>query len=469
MQTLDDILDYIGKGSQYSVENPLLITGKAGTGKTYIINKLFDALTAEGKKVYIAATTNPAVEVLRNRIKGLDDTNSGTVHRVLGIKAIDTVLNVITNDFEETKPFFYQNKLLPQLDVLFVDEASMLKARMIEYLKDYASYTNCVIIYVGDAGQLSPVTENNEPPEYPLLDFKTVYTLTINYRQKDPILQDAVKYFEDLSPPIINYKTKKTYYRYVPMNPLKFKEMYCDNSAGKVTINEFRFTTFINGLYAYILKKASVKVLCFENADVDRINNEIAKRLLEVSGVPVGIGTLFVPVNSSTNLTKHSEYEVIDFREIEFEFDLASEIDTLFGKSLGKFKIPLYKVLLKNKSRETSNVIIYIYKNEKDFANLVNTVTASNKNKKDKQELIKRIRSTHLLNPVELKAEGKYVTSPVTLKYGYASTIHMSQGSQYANVFVNYKIISKEQYNQLLYVGVSRATETLHLFKFTDV
>ncbi len=139
-------------------DNEFLLTGFAGTGKTYVIQQLLKALQSE-KKICFTAPTNNAVKVLSEMAKsqGLE-ADAKTTHSLLGLKE--------QIDPETGEAFFAPDpKNKPkyrQYDIIVVDEASMLNSKLYEELKTIQQQ-GILVIYMGDEAQLPPVGEAESP------------------------------------------------------------------------------------------------------------------------------------------------------------------------------------------------------------------------------------------------------------------------------------------------------------------
>ena len=99
---------------------------------------------------------------------------------------------------------------------------------------------------------------------------------------------------------------------------------------------------------------------------------------------------------------------------------------------------------------------------------------------KDMEDIIQRLRNTIykvnkrntkfnkiiLLNLWTFYHE-QYRDILADIDYGYALTIHKSQGSTYDNVFFDLKnaLLNKNELKSLIYTGVSRASEKLMILK----
>lgn len=119
----------------------VFLTGHAGTGKSYLTRKVIDDLQNAGKKVAVAAPT------------GIAAINVGgtTLHRLFQLKPD------IYTDRKERVP-----TVLKHVDVLIVDEISMCRIDLFDYIGRVLQKTHrhIQIIVVGDFCQLPPVMPN---------------------------------------------------------------------------------------------------------------------------------------------------------------------------------------------------------------------------------------------------------------------------------------------------------------------
>jgi exodeoxyribonuclease V alpha subunit len=124
------------------------ICGGPGTGKTYTAGWLLQVFLASLKpglnlKVAVAAPTGKAVSHLKEKMEKFRAENlalsSLTLHSLLGRR----------------KGSLTKEKVFPY-DLIIIDEASMIDARMMAYLLTFASL-NTKLIFLGDPDQLPPV------------------------------------------------------------------------------------------------------------------------------------------------------------------------------------------------------------------------------------------------------------------------------------------------------------------------
>lgn len=181
----------------------IFLTGKAGTGKTTFLHYIRNHTD---KNVIVAAPT------------GVAAINAGgvTLHSLLQLPFEPFIPN-----FEGKKKLDYHFKLrkskiemLRELDLLIIDEVSMLRADMLDaidymlrrYRNNQSPFGGVQVLFIGDLFQLPPVVQNSEWEQlkhyYPspfffhaqvLADYPLVYIeLKKVYRQQDQLFIDIL-------------------------------------------------------------------------------------------------------------------------------------------------------------------------------------------------------------------------------------------------------------------------------------
>lgn len=183
---MDTLLARLAEGS------PLLsLSGPAGTGKTTMIEALVARIENDyGLKVAVCTPTNKAAQVLR--AKGI---MASTFYKLFYILE-DTVDG--RPRFISCKRYLAEgNKGLPEgklsyVDVLLIDEASMVTSRSVEEMRRMCG----ALILVGDHNQLPPVGDRDYPRGM-FADLKHTATLTEVLRQTEGslilTLADAIR------------------------------------------------------------------------------------------------------------------------------------------------------------------------------------------------------------------------------------------------------------------------------------
>ena len=148
--------------------NSIILSGPAGTGKTYLVHHILTEVLDKYKKTckllglkprfnheyrdpfIITATTNKAVSVLKQSVLNIVD-NVTTIESALGL--------VVSGDMDKGKYTLKPNprKGLTTYDdqIIIIDEASMIDKELYMYIEKCCE--NCFIIYVGDDCQLPAV------------------------------------------------------------------------------------------------------------------------------------------------------------------------------------------------------------------------------------------------------------------------------------------------------------------------
>lgn len=131
-----------------------LLKGYAGTGKSYVVSKFVEwALCVKKPRTGMTAPTNKAVKVLK-KIAEYQDVNLqyATIHSMLGL--IEKVNGYGKQYFarDNRKESFP----IDELDLVIVDEVSMLNDELFMYLLNHTQ-AGLKIIFVGDPAQIPPV------------------------------------------------------------------------------------------------------------------------------------------------------------------------------------------------------------------------------------------------------------------------------------------------------------------------
>lgn len=133
----------------------VLLTGAAGSGKTYVLNEFIRLARGEGKKISVTATT------------GLAATHLGgtTIHAWSGIGVLDSLPPRFHDNLSKAR-----RETIQKTEVLVIDEISMLhdfRLDMIDKLlrrvrEDDRPFGGLQIILCGDFFQLPPVNRSEE-------------------------------------------------------------------------------------------------------------------------------------------------------------------------------------------------------------------------------------------------------------------------------------------------------------------
>ncbi len=165
---------------------PFVLSGYAGTGKTYLSRHLLERVEATGLCWTVVAPTHKAVGVIRQQLSlaGLQPTwFPSTIHRLLRLKLKRQ------GDLERCEETEQTAGSLENLGLVLVDEASMVDSTLLEIALRCAHPFRTRLVFVGDPAQLPPVGE----PQSPVFGMGRAATaaLTEVVRHQGPVLQLA--------------------------------------------------------------------------------------------------------------------------------------------------------------------------------------------------------------------------------------------------------------------------------------
>ena len=139
---------------------PFVLSGYAGTGKTFLSRHLLQQVEDRGWCWTVVAPTHKAVGVLRQQLAwgGLQPTwYPSTIHRLLRLKLKRQ------GDVERCEETEQTAGALENLSLVLVDEASMVDSSLLEIALRCAHPFRTRLVFVGDPAQLPPVGEPQSP------------------------------------------------------------------------------------------------------------------------------------------------------------------------------------------------------------------------------------------------------------------------------------------------------------------
>jgi exodeoxyribonuclease V alpha subunit len=148
-----------------------LMTGGAGTGKTYTIRSVIKVAERIGLNYELAAPTGKAAKRLEQSVGG--DREAQTIHRLLKFDGKT-----------------YQKEAI-ETDLVIIDEISMVDVTLMYYLLRAIDYSRTRVLLVGDNNQLPPVGPGNVLRD--LVDSQAIPTTELqqNIRQAGILKQNS--------------------------------------------------------------------------------------------------------------------------------------------------------------------------------------------------------------------------------------------------------------------------------------
>lgn len=417
-----------------SISQIFVLSGYAGTGKTFLLNKVIrDSLDLDDHEVAFVAPTGKAATVLIQ--KGSPAT---TIHHLI----YDVFEEIIERELKDgtikkEKKIGFKKKLqIPDLKLIVVDEVSMVPDDMMEDLLSF----NIKIICTGDNAQLDPVSGYNTILKHP-----------------DITLTEIVRQAEDN--PIIHVATMARNGQFIPYGA------YGD-SVYIITRKEFSEDL----QYRANLLMNSDQVICGINRTRKTLNNEIRSLFginPEEQKFPMD-GEKLICTQNNWNLFLDNEgkYNFVNgligygsnfkkladgISKIDFQPEFLDNITNNIYFDDGIFEGKDYRYPMHQNAVRLHNGSISVRKNlpktksRKDLTD--DEIDDLFHLLKEKVYIDKNSEDTIMLNRFE---------------FGYAISCHKSQGSEFDDVLVlDESFCFRDSRNNWLYTAITRAKNKL--------
>ena len=418
-----------------SKDTSMTLSGYAGTGKTSLMEMIAKKCRKQGKPVMFCATTNKAAAVLDSRVSkaGFKAT---TLNKTFGI-------NVEVDSSQKSYNARNLVNVLKDVDIMpgttiIIDEASMINEENYRILNDIAKDNNLKIIYVGDEAQLAPVNEDQISKVFRNGDGKVITLTQVERTDDNAILKEAT-----------NIRNGK---------PLSGETSFNSKGEGVAYISP-QHQDAINEVVSHYVKGLKrdpnyFKILAYTNKAVSDYNTQVRSLLGYDSPIP----------QVGEPMTGYANWGY-DWRTKSYRF-INSE-----SYKVTKVGNPRNKSILLDDGRQVSLEAVPItledslgHRDEFEFMDIKSNpqnrqaamVLAEEKKKlwamtkrvygrAAKAELFQRINSldSFLFVNDNLEDNDHNLLQSKTIDFGYALTIHKSQGSTFTNVLMDDVDVSK--------------------------
>lgn len=408
------ILNFI-KTADASKGEYFTLTGKAGTGKTTLIQEVIREIAKDNpyQRFVVSALAHKAVQVIYGKTKKSSKfVSASTVASLLGMK-----LDQETGLF---KPAGKNAKIKLKRDsILFVDEASMLNEQNIKLLMDAAIRTDSKVIFLGDPGQLPPIRTGD------LVKYGTDSLSPVFKTQKDEYsagLTERVRQGE--GSPILDYAD--TFWNYSTTEGQTDRRVNdedmsrVENAQGSIEFINEQQANKIVPLFKQAVETNNpslVKIVAYHNKTVKQWNQIIRRKVYgdEYSPNPLP-GDILMMTDTYNDPTSD------DARPLLFNSEDISVIST--GPIRTVNSVQLMDTTIKDPRSKiiTVPLIIPTKENMDTFNNNKRLLwNEAQKYKNTDRGKYKRV----------LDMYWSYGTEWAHVEYGYAITSHKSQGSTY--------------------------------------
>lgn len=392
-----------------------VISGYAGTGKSYSITIFAKQGPIKPSRIVFTAPTNKAVKVLRNYLdeNGLREYASKTIFSLLGLS-----LQANGEVKELAKP--EEPVDLSVYDLIVVDEASMVNRFLMDSIRDAVQDWHKPFLFMGDPAQLPPVGEITSPVW--AIQNQSLLTQVMRYGDSMLDLATSIRKVVDSPFPSVKIETNPPVYRLT-------KPEWLDKAVENLEL----------------FKNGEAKMIAWRNVKVDEYNQFLRGHIF---GRREARSNRWLPGDKivSTGHLKNLDDNVFMRTDEEATIE---DITIGLHPYYREYEIFNLKVLLENGRKETLRVLTpdgqHMHNNELE--------TVANEARGGK-----KYRWRYFW---ELKEAFH------TIKHSYSITSHRSQGSSYRKVWVDLEDImlnrNRQEAFRSLYVCCTRQREELNV------
>lgn len=437
------------------------LTGAGGTGKTFITKYIITHCKYSNSVIKCTSPTHKACRVFS---------------QALGGKAVDTIqstfglrLDLRLEDFDPANPQFnpMASPKLENIRLLFIDEASMLPAKLVTFICNKCKELEIKIIFIGDAYQLAPVNESKS------IAFNRCYEV---YQLKQVVRQAANNPITNLLN-LLRYDIEHRTYRFLEYLSTHIGSTnYNDINEGFSICGKVAFKNLIDMSFndeAYTKNIDMYRIIAYTNNCVSGWNNYIRNTIIRDSDKNI-ITKNDLIMSYETIVNEFMEI-VINNSEEYIINDIVNFVDDKYG-----FKGFLVKFQLVHGGTITRPLFVIdhrdaftIQKYHKIITDLINSAKNANGGTRvAKWKEYYAFKKKYLIAANVIDRSGRILYDR-DIDYGFAITAHKSQGSTYDTVFVDVNNIvydrmghpyaNQDDLLRRLYVGCSRAHKELIL------
>lgn len=422
-----------------SNETSMTLSGYAGTGKTSLMEMIAQKGRKQYRPVVFCATTNKAAAVLNERVSKAG-FKAATLNKVFGISVeVDSKSN--TYNARNLVNVLKDADITPGTTVI-IDEASMINEENYDILNNIAKQNDLKIIYVGDSAQLAPVGEDKISKVFRNGEGKVITLTQVERTDDNAILKEATELRNG--------------------NPLSGISSFNDKGEGVAYISP-NHQDEINNIVAHYVKGLKhnsnyFRILAFTNKAVSAYNNQVRELFGYTSPIPQ-VGEPMTGYNNWGYEWKTKSYRFINSESYKVsKVDKSHKITTNLndGTAVTMEVIPL------TLEDSLGNIDTFNFIDIKSNpSNLQAAIQLANEKKmlwaeakhavgRDaKAKIYQRINfiDNFLFVNDNIEDSNHNLLQAKTIDFGYAMTVHKSQGSTFTNVLMDDVDISRAGLN----------------------
>lgn len=449
-----------------------LLTANAGFGKTYLLNVFIEHMLFNNKdmKICMTAPTNKAVKVMEDMAMFQSTRLSySTIHKLLGLKPRYNARGEM--EFVRDKKADDPVESIRSIDLLIVDECSMLNDELFFLLDGFVN-TNQIrfdsdkdlkIIYTGDPLQIPPVRTGTKETYSGMDALPLRPYVQAQYNIGITVLDEPIR--TDADSPIFKYGNQVRERMDYIVSWEKRENILDENGLG-VIFAETQGSEFVTKcadswfLSENFKEDANyAKCVAYTNRRVDLFNDYIRSKMFGENPDKVMNGEKLI---AGSPIMKAADVHSIMINK-NGEFDVTYVKQAV--KTVYEYEIKCYeaKVRVQLGGKSFSEEWIYVvHEIEEDrYQQILNY---------EKSMAMQEMKDRKSFGGGNKKKGNPWMRFIVLLgtfadiKYNYAVTAHISQGSSYQNVLLlEQDMISRNsnvvERNRIKYTGITRASE----------
>ena len=425
--------DFIDKVHNHGGRSECVLVGYAGTGKTTLIAEIVENL-CKGWNIAVTSPTHKSNSVIRNMLiknVGLtvEDAQVSTIHSFLGLKLVYEKSRQVLKHDPQSK------NSTSMVDVLIVDECSMISEELYQHIKDQMFRVKRAIIFVGDSCQLPPVEAEGtigETKLSPTFNAETKYELTEVLRQAldNPIISIATAIRECIGKNGDPLSILDTTYGLDTIIPIDdedvflevYKQMICDSTGLERDENG-------------VLRNSKGEVRSYRQESGKIFDFVQENKILAYTNFRVNLANIYIVFDTVTENCPYMNQEIIKCPEVRK--------DQFMGIDCWQLRLPngnfLYAVGPESRIAMEDKLDELVKKIER----------------KDYSETHKRIYQWQDYYIIKNKIN--------VINYPYATTVHKSQGSTFDKIWFDTDFIERIRLNdtkcRIIYTAITRPRE----------
>lgn len=408
---IEKMLTFLRSGEHF-----FLLSGSAGTGKTFCIRHLVDE--ARGRLIF-TAPTNKATKVLRDTLTSDKyKPECCTIYSLLGLRM------EANGEVKELKT--PEDPIdLSLYKAVIVDEASMINSALWGFIRSTAREQNVKFIFMGDPAQLPPVKEFRSPVWD---NAECVAELKRVMRHDNQILTLATYLRTQVDHPVPKFLRKE------------------DNAGGEgvwlCTEGDFERRILEAAEQGRFSSPNDAKAIAWRNVTVDALNQRIRRRIFEQAAeTPWLVGDRVIMLEPAKDL----EGDTIATTDDE---GTVTNVEVESHPVWKEFKVWRVSV-----TKDDNKLAVLRVLHESSLVEF----------ERRKEQYAMEARAT----PRKWKLFWEFCEAFHKVRHSYALTAHRAQGSTYTAVFVDWKDIllnrNRGEAFRCLYVACTRPKRELYL------